>query len=81
MSRSRNKVACSHTDTSQKGWLKTAHKVERMAVKSVLRQDPETDILPERKELTNNYESPKDDKFVSFPGDEFWEKCQRLIRK
>ena len=81
MSRSQNKVACTRTKVSQKKWLKKAHHAERGQVKAVLRTDPEPEVLPERKEVTNNYDSPKDDKFVSRPGDEFWEEDKKFARK
>ena len=83
MSRSKNKVACSASaNRSQKKWLKHAHHAERGQVKAVLRvADSETEILPERKEVSDVYDSPKDGKCVSFPGTEYWDEDKYLARK
>lgn len=83
MSRSKNKVASSHSGISQKKWLRHAHHAERNAVKVTLRKDPDPEIIPERYEVTNPYDSPKDDMIVTFPGDEFWDDFEgkKMARK
>jgi len=91
MSRSKNKVACSASKTqSQKWWLRSVHSRERMAVKAVLNtvttdaEKAEDVVVPDRREVTNNYDSPKDGKYVVFPEtikdwDEF--EGEKLARK
>jgi len=80
MSCSRNSVACSASRRhSQKRWLRHAHHAERGQVKAVLRAGDE--VIPEREETTDNYESPKDDRFVVFPGNEDWVEFRAIARK
>jgi hypothetical protein len=68
VARSVNKVANSRSNASEKRWRAHANTAERSAVKVALaHQEGEDVVIPLRKEVADNYNSPKDDYCQIFP--------------